>query len=454
MIGDGIYIMGEIVDVWNTHSIDTSNAVNGKPVHYWKNQNGGTIPPGAGEIILANCTNVRIEGQDLSNGSVGILLGFSNNNYIVNNTASSNEYNIELSFSEYNTLTNNTVSKKGTGFHFYYSCNNTLTSNKMLCNSNETVWFSWTGISFFWSDFNTIANNDISSRAEKGISTGISVSNGIGNIIINNTISNNWGGITLSYSNSHNITNNNVLSNLFGGIYLSFSSDKNEIIGNTISNNGEYGLRLSSSHGNEIVNNTFFRTDGYGLHLSDSSKNRIYHNNFIDNVDQAYDNMNNNFWNESYPTGGNYWSDFDEPNEDAYDDYQGINQDDPTSGDGIVDLGLPSGGKNPYVIDPDSRDNYPLINISLGLFLYPGWNLISVPLIQSDTNLGAVLSSIKGSYNSVWAYNLSDSYDHWKHYHTSMPVEMNDLQWHAAHSKPDHCIVSWLEPCWLSLEIQ
>ena len=77
---DGIFIWGDMLEHWNTHIIDTTNTVNGKPVHYWKNQNGGTIPPGAGQIVLANSTNVVIENQNVSDCSIGIELGFSSNN--------------------------------------------------------------------------------------------------------------------------------------------------------------------------------------------------------------------------------------------------------------------------------------------------------------------------------------------------------------------------------------
>jgi parallel beta-helix repeat protein len=56
-----------------------------------------------------------------------------------------------------------------------------------------------------------------------------------------------------------------------------------------------------------------------------------------------------------------------------------------------------------------------------------GWNLISIPLIQSDTNLGSVLSSISGSYDAVQNYEASDPQDPWKHNHLMKPSQLNDL---------------------------
>jgi parallel beta-helix repeat protein len=54
MVNVGIFISGTSLESWNTHTIDISNTVNGKPVRYWKNQTGGTVLLGAGQVILAN----------------------------------------------------------------------------------------------------------------------------------------------------------------------------------------------------------------------------------------------------------------------------------------------------------------------------------------------------------------------------------------------------------------
>jgi hypothetical protein len=59
--------------------------------------------------------------------------------------------------------------------------------------------------------------------------------------------------------------------------------------------------------------------------------------------------------------------------------------------------------------------------------LEPGWNLISIPRIQSDTNLPTVLQSIEGQYDAVQWYNVTDSNDPWKRNIISKPSNMNDL---------------------------
>lgn len=65
---------------------------------------------------------------------------------------------------------------------------------------------------------------------------------------------------------------------------------------------------------------------------------------------------------------------------------------------------------------------------SYGIQLYEGWNLISIPFIQMDTDISSVLSSINGSYDAVQWYDAADAYDYWKHYHISKPSHLNDLE--------------------------
>jgi hypothetical protein len=80
-----------------------------------------------------------------------------------------------------------------------------------------------------------------------------------------------------------------------------------------------------------------------------------------------------------------------------------------------------------YAIMNESKTiNIVLYNGTL-LDLEPGWNLISLPRSQSNTNLKTVLKSIEGQYDAVQWYNVTDGNDPWKHYHISKLPYMNDL---------------------------
>jgi len=74
----------------------------------------------------------------------------------------------------------------------------------------------------------------------------------------------------------------------------------------------------------------------------------IYHNNFIDNVQQVSSFLVlMNVWDDGYPSGGNYWSDYT-----GVDLKWGSDQD-RSGSDGI--------GDTAYVIDGNNRDRYPLM---------------------------------------------------------------------------------------------
>jgi parallel beta-helix repeat protein len=209
IIKNGIAIEGTSLFYWNTHDIDTSNTVNGKPVYYWKNLNGGTIPPGAGQVILANCTEIKIEDQELTNSSIGIELGFSSKINITGNNVSSNRYYaIFLYSSSGNNVINNNGSNSEFGIFlhgFYESSNrNEIAGNSF--NSNNQY-----GIEIYSGRENNITSNN----ASYNIYCGIHLSYGSKNSIISNDISNNGIGIYVaSTANNNKIFYNNLIDNL------------------------------------------------------------------------------------------------------------------------------------------------------------------------------------------------------------------------------------------------
>jgi hypothetical protein len=59
--------------------------------------------------------------------------------------------------------------------------------------------------------------------------------------------------------------------------------------------------------------------------------------------------------------------------------------------------------------------------------LLPGWNMISIPMNLTDSNLSTVFTDISGDYDALQWYDANDPDDPWKHNHTSKPVHLNDL---------------------------
>ncbi|MCD6299036.1 MAG: right-handed parallel beta-helix repeat-containing protein, partial [Thermoplasmata archaeon] len=163
------------------------------------------------------------------------------------------------------------------------------------------------------------------------------------------TIRNGSIGMLISGSTNVTISNCNISNNILG-VELNSSSDNN-ICGNNISGNSDDGLWLLHSNNNTISKNVFIKNGDSnvgtgGLNIYSSEGNIIYHNNFMDNYIQAYvsGSILPNTWDNGYPSGGNYWSDFDEPSEGAQDN----------DSDGIVD--------SPYNISGvNNLDMHPLV---------------------------------------------------------------------------------------------
>ncbi|UCE38285.1 MAG: hypothetical protein JSW00_03345 [Thermoplasmata archaeon] len=88
--------------------------------------------------------------------------------------------------------------------------------------------------------------------------------------------------------------------------------------------------------------------------------------------------------------------------------------------------------------DVNMSTSHTEIFVEVGFPLYEGWNLVSIPYIQSDTGLSSVLDSINGFYDAVQQYNASDGFNHWKHYQISKPSHLNDL--HTI----DHSMGFWI----------
>ncbi len=340
-INDGILITGDQLFHFNSHTIPDNNNVNGKPLYYYKNSSGVNIDGiPVGQLILANCSDFDVRNLRITNTCAGIEVAFSTDIIITNNNVSSNtRYGIFLRLSSYNHITHNTVFSNGDarddcGIFLDDALNNYIGNNYVLSNNRYGIWL-------YWSLNNTIENNNILNNFETGIYFQAYSSN---NTISNNIISSNLErGIFLRSSSNNRITNNFISKNL-KGIHLHHRDSNNNTITDNIVLNNTWGIALWSPMSPPCFDNI------------------VYHNNIIGNTNQAYDDTNNgNQWDNGYPSGGNYWSDFDEEGENAYDDYNGSNQN-VLGSDGIVDLGPPVGGKNPYIIDPDSQDNYPLIN--------------------------------------------------------------------------------------------
>ena len=393
MVDNGIFIKGDDISDWTTQTIDSTNTVNGKPVQYWKDQVSGTVPSGAGQVIIANCRGVTVEDQDITVGSVstiippspvhpyfrletvGVSLAYSDGNTVNGNTVSAKHgKGVYLWQSDDNLIDNNEIcAEDGIAVYLWQSSDNDITNNAVstkielhqLNNKGIYLWDSndnyiagneasdnYYGMYIFESSGTTIESNFILDNV-----IGIHLNSANDNVIIDNAAtSNDQYGISLLSSGINIVENNQATDNGHTGIRF-YYSDNNEVTNNLASDNFVFGLAFYSSAGNGVVSNIMENNmDGFvaynsndntitandivqnsrsGIYLSASNDNTIHHNNIVFNL--AHDDGINQ-WDDG--AEGNHWSDWTAPD---------------ANGDGIVDL--------PYAIPGGSnQDNYPLVD--------------------------------------------------------------------------------------------
>ena len=174
--------------------------------------------------------------------------------------------------------------------------------------------------------------------------------------IENNIIMGNNVGVLISRPRYCTVEENEIVGNrgavILSGTRLEPGLD-NTIICNLVTNQEWSSIDIMWCLNTEVAGNTISFNSGEetyysGLGLWDSNNTIAYHNSFVENVNQLYiEESYDTVWDNGYPSGGNYWSDYS-----SIDDYHGEDQD-VLGGDAIW--------YSPYVIDECNQDSYPLV---------------------------------------------------------------------------------------------
>lgn len=253
---------------------------------------------GTGNVIYVTAHNVTISGLKIINGLNGIFLpihGYishltvrdaiidSNEDYGINEMHTGGYWLIEDCI-----ISNNGSYGLGRAHQFHYS---TIRDCEVFGNGGTGLMFGW----------------------------------GNGTLIANNKVHHNGGGIHFD-SMSYSVAEKNLVYSNGGGICFGYVCYRNTFRENIIYHNNGVGL-----------------IDG-----KYSRYNRIYHNDIVCNDPQVSNRSvyNIDIWDNGYPSGGNYWS-----------DYTGVD----LNNDGI--------GDTPYWVPSGAKDNYPLMR---------PWNMVQV----------------------------------------------------------------------------
>ncbi len=330
--GCGVYITGQELE-WTSHSIDSSNHVNGLPIHYVSNTDNQKIVGDYGQIILASSDNTIVENNSIGSTTAGIQIGHSSNISIINNSINDSYYgiciwstrkgnisnqnlednvqsNLHIQNGRRLTIRNTRSSNSTEGIALYYciniTCiNNTLTGEGFFIQGywifshsiNESNLVNGKPIIFICNQSGSIVDND-TSQVLIGHCTNM--------VIRNQTLHDSTVGILISYSNNILIFNNDCSNNNYMGIKLE-QSNWVDIRNNTISLNDIYGI-FGHGHNNVLINNTVSMNRGYGVYIESPGQWEVYHNDFVANGINAYQSNANTDWDNG--SVGNYWSDF------------------------------------------------------------------------------------------------------------------------------------------------
>jgi len=340
----GIGVASWRYDDYQTLSIDANNSIDGKPVYFFKNRSDVTIDRiPIGELIVVNCDDFRASNLSLTSVFKGISIAHSQRISIQNCTfASAGNNAIDL-----------------------YTC----TDASLFRNDLDS--FQVCGINIDSSSevvamYNTLAYD---SEESSHLGRGIQVIHSTAVMLKANKLIKNWDGIQVWDCDDIDIWHNAMLEIGFDGISLSGSTNV-RITDNLISSCAEAGTSY-----------------GAGLGLYSSSQVVVFGNSFVNNYRQVYvESSDLVSWNDSYPIGGNYWS-----------DYSGT---DLSSGSSQNISGSDDIGDSPYVIDASNTDNFPLMASRIP-------NLAPVALFVVHPTSGNTTTSFEVNSSASW--DIEDS---------------------------------------------
>lgn len=276
-----------------------------------------------GIIVLDpnNTIDDNVVGYRYYSGN-GISLASSGNSVAGNNVTEDGSFGIQLS-SFNNTLRNNRITNSNHSF-------------ELLCSGNLSNFINDVDASntidgkpiYYW-----IGHHNATIPSNAGY---VAVVNCSGITIAGLDLTNYDKGLLLAFSTNSTIVKNSFANNTQKGIWILQSKTVN-ITEDNVADNYD-GVYVDNSNNVKMVGNDILSNNDVGLVLSSSSNCTIYHNNFVNPSNILILSGINNTWDNGFPSGGNYWS-----------DYKGSN----SKNTGI--------GYPPYATSGQTQDTYPLM---------------------------------------------------------------------------------------------
>jgi len=287
-------------------------------------------------IYIGSYDDITVKNCKITNFTYGLSLGLpadgSQNDAITSNKIFSNYIGIMLRYgdNQYNLIQGNTIYGIDNGIHHYggsgiyvqSGTENPIESNTIFDLRNYGI--------FLGSDYNSVYGNSIENTG----GAGFFLYSADFNDLSYNTVSNTVRGFYVRSSSNNQINFNNIWENSAYGLWF-YSQDAIPTLSNTAFGNyiqyNNIGVYMSQHNaGGEEGETAFNHIESSEVSYNDKGfylkghttagnvhDNKINHNNIRSNTEQAYDYAGNNLWNNEL--GGNYWDDYDTPEEGCED---------------------------------------------------------------------------------------------------------------------------------------
>lgn len=267
----GLFEVGEDPEFFTSHSV-VDSLVNGKPLCYIVSTENVNVPRDAGQIILAGCRDVSVDGVDVLDTSIGIEVAYSDRIRLSNVTASScGVFGVYLCYASQCEIAD-TVCDNDTHGIDVRAARRIVIRDCEVSKCGQGIFLSW------------VCNSLISECAVQESGAGVFVACGQGNQIAFSTIDRNGLGISAQDEQSLLVTENLITSNTTNGVRLNSSGCT--LCGNSFLKNW-VGLVGFDSTGVSITGNEFCASTQCGLYVTNLDDLKMTLNEFVDsgNID-------------------------------------------------------------------------------------------------------------------------------------------------------------------------
>lgn len=374
---NGVYLQGDLLSYYDSHTITADNVVSGLPILYYKDCNGlGLTGMSLGQLLLAGCHRTKVSNSTVGGGDLGIQIAFGTDAVVGPNV---------------------TVSDAVVGIQVMGSQSVQVTGNSVLDCLNGVVVDTSTGV--------RVSNNKISAPfAVTAPMDALAIRTSSRVTAAGNILRHHRYGVGVVSSDNVSLLGN-VAGFDIAGVNVSASRDL-LISGNLLSQDVT-GISAGGVTNATFTGNGVFGFLTAGANVSASSRLRFFGNAFDGSHDNAHDaRAANDSWDAGYPTGGNFWRDYV-----GVDDYRGALQNLPGS-DGI--------GDTPYAFPVNATDRYPLMTSPVTRDVPPEALLVAGPptgtvltTFQMTANFSSDYEDALGVLQVRWSFDDNVTWTPW-----------------------------------------